>query len=86
VLDIFLVFIKELMGIVKLMLPRFMFYRRFMPMNRDWRKNTFLGVVQIFTLGNLLFFAASRYSFRSALRGVELIDPEKRLARAVPVL
>lgn len=74
------------MGIVKLMLPRFMFYRKFMPTNTNWRHNTALGWFQIFVLGNLLFFGASRYKFRNALRGIELADAQKPSSRLIPIL
>ncbi|OMJ66863.1 hypothetical protein SteCoe_36148 [Stentor coeruleus] len=74
------------MGIVKLMLPRFMFYRKYMPGNKEWRHNTALAWFQIYILGNLLYFSASRYKFRGALRGVELADAQKPNSRLIPIL
>ena len=74
------------MGIVKLMLPRFMYYRNFMPMNRNWRRNSVMGVVHIFTLGNLLALSAQRWSFHAPKRGSQYVDPNKKYTRSIGIL
>ena len=74
------------MGIVKLMLPRFMYYRNFLPYHKDWRRNSILGFSHILVSGFLLEFAFSRWKFRSPLVGTEMLDPAKQYSRPIPIL
>jgi hypothetical protein len=74
------------MGIVKLMMPRFMFYRKFNPVNRNWRSNCVVAFVQTGTLALLLYFGGTRYTFESPKRGYEYVDPARKTSRIIPLL
>ena len=74
------------MGIVKLLLPRFIYYRTFLPVNRNWKRNTAMCMVQIYTFSYLMYYGMTRSRFRTPLRGVEYVDHKSKFVRSVPIL
>lgn len=74
------------MGIVKLHLPRFIYHRVFLPTNLNWRSNTLLAAVQIYTITSLAYFACTRYKFQGPRNGVEYLDPNMKSSRIVKLL
>jgi hypothetical protein len=74
------------MGIVKLIVPRHIYHRIYLPANADWRKHAVLGLFQILLFSGLGFFTATKWEFRSPRRGFELIDPNKKYSRVIPII
>ena len=74
------------MGVVKLLLPRHMYFRGFLPANRDWKRNTGMAWLQIMTLTVTITTGLSAWGWSPPRKGQQLLDPNVEYARPIPIL
>jgi len=66
------------MGVVKLVLPRHMYYRPLLPANRNWRRSFVVAWIQVGTMAFALWTGATRWTWGTPKRGLEVAHETKR--------
>jgi len=74
------------MGVAKLILPKWMYYRQYLPANRNWRRNSMLALLQIFTLSNVIWVGMGRWKWAPPMKGKQVLKSEAEYTRPIPIL
>lgn len=74
------------MGVVKLVLPRHMYYRPLLPANRNWRRNFAVAWIQVATITFALYTGVSRWTWSTPKRGLEVAEDSKRYGFPIKTL
>ncbi|CAG9330791.1 unnamed protein product [Blepharisma stoltei] len=74
------------MGVVKLHLPRNVYWRPWLPENRMWKRNGLLAAAQGFVLSYLLSSSLAHWEWASPKRGYQLVDPNADYAKPIRLL
>lgn len=74
------------MGVVKMHLPRFMYYRPWLISNANWRRNGFFGLCQIIVTANLLFTISGHWSWSSPRKGFQIKNPDAVYVKPIRLL
>ena len=74
------------MGVVKLIVPKFIHDRIFLAHNPHWKRNVFVALIQTFTFASVVASGAGKWYAEPPQSGREILDPTKTYFKPIRIL